>query len=292
MANLVKILIIGNGFGGIYTLRNLHKFFHGKKMERKVELALIGKKNYFLFTPLLHEVATGGINASNIVEPIRKVLGCCLDKFYMGQADMVNIKNKTVSVSGTSINYDYLVLATGSETNFYNIPGAEQHSFALKSIEDAIRIKNHCVAQMERASRMDDREERRRVLRFVVVGGGPTGVELAAELEELVKETFAIYYKKEIMKDVSITLIQKNKSLVPQFGEKMQKKSLEVLMRKGIEVRLGSSVLEIGHSKIVLDNNETIFTENVFWVAGIKPVVPEFDEDVEKSSDGRLIANN
>src|ERR1035437_7974939 len=100
-----KIAIIGNGFGGVYVLKNLHKFFHNDK---NVELILVGEKNYFLFTPLLHEVATGGINPANIIEPIRKVLGCCLNKFYLGKAKIINLKDKTVLVDGENISYDYL----------------------------------------------------------------------------------------------------------------------------------------------------------------------------------------
>ncbi|KKS23884.1 MAG: NADH dehydrogenase [Candidatus Nomurabacteria bacterium GW2011_GWC2_41_8] len=235
MSRPIKILIIGNGFGGVYALKNLHKFFHNDK---KIELALVGEKNYFLFTPLLHEVATGGINPGNIIEPIRKVLGCCLDKFYLGKAEIINFDSHTVQVENALISYDYLVLAPGAETNFYNIPGAEEYSFPLKSIADAIKIKNRCIMVMERASHVENRIKRKNMLRFVVVGGGPTGVELAAELEELIKETFSSYYPEEIMEDTSIVLIQKSPELVPAFGEKIRKKSLEILRKKGIEVML------------------------------------------------------
>ena len=100
MMKTLKIVIVGNGFGGIYTLKNLHKFFHNDK---RVELILVGEKNYFLFTPLLHEVATGGINPANIIEPIRKVLGCCLNKFYLGKAEIINLKEKNVLVDGINI---------------------------------------------------------------------------------------------------------------------------------------------------------------------------------------------
>lgn len=284
----IKILIIGNGFGGIYALKNLHKLFHNDK---RVELTLVGEKNYFLFTPLLHEVATGGINPSNIIEPIREVLGCCLDKFYLGKSGEINLKDRTVKVENTFISYDYLVLAPGAETNFYNIPGAEKYSFPLKSINDAIKIKNHCVMVMEHASQVIDREERKKILRFIVVGGGPTGVELVAELEEFLKETFSHYYAREIIEDISITLIQKIPELMPQFGPKIRAKSLEILRKKGVKVMLNTEVKEVADSHIVLGNGTILATKTVIWVAGIKPREIEFDDAVAKTPDSRMIVN-
>jgi NADH dehydrogenase len=288
MIKPLKIVIIGNGFGGIYTLKNLHKFFHNDK---NIKLVLVGEKNYFLFTPLLHEVATGGINPTNIIESIRKVLGCCLNEFYLGKVETINLKNQTVKIENNLIPYDYLVLAPGSKTNFYNILGAEKYSFPLKSIEDAIKIKNHCITQMERASHLADKTERKKMLKFVIVGGGPTGVELAAEMEELVKETFSRYYSKEIIEDVSITLIQGGKELVPQFGPKAREKSLQTLKKKSIEILLNTVVKEVGISYVVVNENTKIMTETIIWVAGIKPAEIKFSESVSQSPDGKLIVN-
>ena len=288
MIKPIKILIVGNGFGGIYVLKNLQKIFKGNK---NISLSLIGDKNYFLFTPLLHEVATGGINGANIIEPIRKVLGFCLNDFYVGKAETINLKDRTVEVGKNIVSYDYLVLAPGAETNFFNIPEAEKYSFTLKSIDDAIKIKNHCIRQMERASHIKESSERKKVLRFVIVGGGPTGVELAAEMEELVRETFSHYYRKEIVKDVSIVLLQKGDNLVPQFGTKIQKKSLHVLEKKGVEVMLNTGVKKVDTSYVVVENDQKIYTETVIWVAGIKPAKLKFTNGVEQSPDGKLIVN-
>ncbi len=288
MSQKTRIVIIGNGFGGVYTLRNFHKFFHRRK---DVHLTMIGEKNYFLFTPLLHEVATGSINPENIIEPIREVLGCCIDQFYLGKAEKVNIEDKTVSVGGCVAPYDFLVVASGAETNFYNIPGAKEYSLALKSIEDAIKIKNHIISQMERASYTKDSILRKKMLSFVIVGGGPTGVELATELYELIKNSFSHYYKKELIEDAFISLIQKDKELLPQFSPKVRGKSLEVLTKKGINVMLGTEVVEVGASHLSLGSGKRIETESIFWVAGIKPKEINFDQEVSKLKDGRLIVN-
>lgn len=288
MPQPIKILIVGNGFGGTYALKNLHKFFHKNS---KIELSLVGEKNYFLFTPLLHEVATGGINPENIIEPIRKVLGCCLHNFYLGKAEFINTRDRTVKVGNAALPYDYLILAPGAQTNFHNVPGAERYSFPLKSLSDATKIKNHIIAQIEDASHIEKCEERKKKLTFIIVGGGPTGVEFSAELYELIKDTFSHYYPKEEIEDVRIILVQKSKELVPQFGEKIREKSLEILRKKGVEIMLQKKVKEVGASYILLDDNTKIPAETVLWVAGIKPVELEFDKIIEKTPDGKMIVN-
>jgi NADH dehydrogenase len=292
MGRPIKILIIGNGFGGTYALKRLHKFFH---KDRNVELSIIGDKNYFLFTPLLHEVATGGINPENIIEPIRKVLGCCLKNFYLGTAELINTTDCTVSVGENIIPYDYLVLAPGAQTNFYNIPGAEKYSFPLKTIRDAIKIKNQTITMIEKASHSNDSFERKKMLRFVIVGGGPTGVELAAELQELIYENFSHYYSKDIIQDSSVVLIQRESQLMMQFGPKMRQKSLEILKKKGVDVMLNMSVTEVGDSYVTILSEKTggkkLETETVIWSAGIKPNILNFDIVPERSPDGRLIVN-
>jgi NADH:ubiquinone reductase (H+-translocating) len=288
MSNPVKILIIGNGFGGTYALKHLDKIY---KRSRNVEITLVGEKNYFLFTPLLHEVATGGINPENIVESIHKVLGRCLSNFYLGKAEFVDLEKKTVSVGEFRLPYDYLVLAPGAETNYYGIPGAEKYSMPLKTLECAIKIKNHVIKELERASHTKDENERKRKLTFVVAGGGPTGVELAAELVEFLKETFAHYYRDEVIKNISIVLIQKAPELMPQFGKKIRERSLKVLRKKGVDVRLNTGVTEVTHSHIVLDTGEILPTETVLWVAGIKPKEIKFSSEIEKTKDGRLVVN-
>ncbi|MFA6256739.1 MAG: NAD(P)/FAD-dependent oxidoreductase [Candidatus Paceibacterota bacterium] len=288
MEKPVRVVIVGNGFGGIYALKYLHKFAHNTK---NIELSLISEKNYFLFTPLLHEVATGGLNRSNIVEPIRKVLGCCLNKFYLGKAQFIDTVNQTVTTKDGAVLYDYLVLATGATTNFYGIPGAEQYSYTLKSIEDAINIKNRVISQIEHASQVADEDKKHKMLRFVVVGGGPTGVELVAELAELIQDTFSRYYRYGVLKYVSLVLIHRDKELLAQFGEKIRQKSLQVLRKKGVNVMLESSVTEVGVDFIGLADGQKLESETVIWVGGVRGNAPEFDQKTEATADGRLIVD-
>jgi NADH:ubiquinone reductase (H+-translocating) len=283
-----RILIIGNGFGGVYALKSLHNLFHN---DPNVHITLVGENNYFLFTPLLHEVATGGISPENIIEPLQKVLGCCLDTFHMGKATKINLAAHTVEVGEAVLAYDYLILAPGAETNFYGTPGAEQYSLPLKTLQHAIAIKNRAITQVEQASYVLDREVRRRMLTFVVVGGGPTGVELAAELAEFVKDTFAHYYSKEVIADISIIVVQKGSELLTQFDTKLRTQSFETLIKKGVAVMLGTAVSEVGADYIKVNDTQMIPTETVIWVAGVKPASLNFDTEVTQAPDGKLVTN-
>jgi NADH:ubiquinone reductase (H+-translocating) len=287
-AHPIKIVIVGNGFGGVYALKNLHKLFHDSP---DVHITLVGETNFFLFTPLLHEVATGSIHPENIVELIHKVIDCCLDDFHQGRVESVNLDEHTVTLGDKVLSYDYLVLAPGAETDFYNIPGAEEYTLPLKSLEDAIAIKNRLIDQIERASYISDRDERKKQLSYVIVGGGPTGVELAAEITEFVKDTFRSYYPKDVIEDISITLIQRAGELMPQFSPVIRAKSLTVLERKGVRVLLGRAVSKVTDSSIEIDGTETLPASIVIWVAGVKPANIKFNREVGKDHAGKLIVD-
>ncbi len=284
-----RIVILGAGFGGVYTFKRLHKFFH---RDPNAQLILVNNKNYFLFTPLLHEVATGGVSRENVVEPLRKVLGCCLAKFYLADVTKIELKNRRIITTKGDCLYDYLVIAMGAITNFYDTPGAEEHSFTLKSLEDAVRLKNHFIKKFEEASTIADEEKLNTLLRFVVVGGGPTGVELAAEMAELFYETFGRYYGHHVFyPKVKITLLQSHEELLPHFPKKLREKSLEVLRNKKVEVRLGAKVKYVSDVFVELASGERIPTETVVWVAGVKPRMVVLDQDIEKSAGGRIVVN-
>ncbi len=283
-----RIIIVGAGFGGIYTLKRLHELFHGNT---NIQITLVNEKNYFLFTPLLHEIATGGINPENVIEPIRKILGCCLHTLCFGKAHGVDLEKNRLATTIESLSYDYLVLAPGAETNFYDTPGAKDHSFSLKTLDDAIRFKNHCISLIEQASQIKDRSIRKNTLHFVVVGGGPTGVELVAEMQEFLKGTFSKYYPKDVIDDISITLIQKASELLPQFSKSLRTKSFEVLKRKGINVRLETKVSRVTQNNIEINGGSILNTSTVAWVAGVQPVKLAFTPSVEQNENGKLEVN-
>jgi NADH dehydrogenase len=353
----MKIVILGGGFGGVYTLKYLHKLFHTRGLTRistrinaDVKLILVNKKNYFLFTPLLHEFATGSVSLENLVEPIREIIRCCDYEFIHGEVKRIDLENKIVYVDspglkpdklpgykpdtsgnhpgnrsgnhqGDYISYDYLVIALGSKTNFYNIPGAEENSFTLKSLDDAIRLRNHFIHMFEKYANnlpgyqpdmspgykpdksgsypgsLFERnpgkisENSSAELTFVIVGGGATGVELAGEMSDYFYKTFSKFYPKEIISKVKIILIEKGNELIPQFSPKLRKIAFEVLRKKNIEIILGKGVKEVGKDFIKLDDETIIKTKTVIWTAGIEPNLPEIIGNVEKDNKGRLIVN-
>jgi len=280
----MKIVILGGGFGGIYTLKYLHKFFHNRK---EIKLVLVNKKNYFLFTPLLHEFATGNISLDNLVEPIREVIKCSNYEFIQGEVKKIDLERKKIYFDKKDIDYDYLVIALGSKTAFYNIPGAEENSFTLKSLDDALRLRNHFIHMFELASK-DDNEG---ILTFVIVGGGATRVELAGEMSDYIYKTFSKFYSEEIISKVKIILIEKGNELIPQFSPKLRKIAFEVLEKKNIEIILGKGVKEVGKNFVKLDDGDIIKTKTVIWVAGVEPNLPEIIGEVEKDIKGRLIVN-
>lgn len=290
-----RIVIVGNGFGGIYTLLNLHKYFPEKN---KLEIILIGDKNHFLFTPLLHEVATGGVHVSNVTEPVRKIFGCCITKFHLGKVDKVNTTEKYVEVSnekeklGFRLDYDFLVLAHGSKTNYYGITGADKYTFSLKTLNNAIDIKNHCIDMLERASEEHDEEKRKKMLHFIVVGGGATGVELVAEITEFARDTFAHYYSHKIMRDVKITLVHGADELLPQFNHKLRKKAEKVLRDRGVNILLNKKVSEVKSGEVIFSDGENLIGENIFWMAGVTPNDMIFDIEPTKIKDGRILTDH
>jgi len=290
----MKIVILGGGFGGVYTLKYLHRLFHKRGLTRittrinaDIKLVLVNKKNYFLFTPLLHEFATGGVSLENLVEPIREIIRCCDYEFIHGEVKRIDLEKKIIELNENKLDYNYLVIALGSKTNFYNIPGAEENSFTLKSLDDAIKLRNHFIHMFEIASKDQDEA----ILTFVIVGGGATGVELAGEMSDYFYKTFSKFYPKEIISKVKIILIERGNELIPQFSPKLRKIALEVLRKKNVEIILGKGVKEVGKDFIKLDDETIIKTKTVIWTAGVEPNLPEIVGNIEKDNKGRLIVN-
>ena len=284
----IRIVILGAGFGGVYTYKKLHELFHN---DEGIELILVNNTNYFLFTPLLHEVATGGISPDHIVEPLRKTLGCCMGAFYLGEVEKISTKTKSIETTAGSISYDYCVVALGSQTAFYGTKGSE-YTFTLKSLSDAVRLKNHCIRMFEEASKIHDEKILDAMLRFVIVGGGPTGVELAAEMHELFYDTFGKFYKEQdLLSHVQIIMVHKQDEILSQFSPSIRKQSMNVLRKKGIIIKTKCAVTQVGASHVVLDTGEHINTKTAVWVAGIEPRQVKCDMVLKKDEQKRMIVN-
>ena len=259
------IVIIGGGFGGVYAAKHILA-----QSQKNVEVILMSEHNYFLFTPMLHEVATGGISRDNIIQPIHGILNHGNFRFLKGKVNNVDTKKKVVIAKEFTQPYDALVLATGSSINFFGIPGAEEHSIPLRSLHDSYRIRNKVIEQIERAEETDDVKKRKQLLTFMVVGGGPTGVELAGELAEFVKTMLCSHYKRVRKEDIRIMLIHRGDHLLKQLPAYFGKKCAQRLEKLGIELCFGCAVEQVGKGYIVDQHKKKTPAATIFWTAGFK----------------------
>ena len=261
-----KIVILGAGFAGLFALKSIYR--HVKNW-RAIDILIIDKNNYFVFTPLLHEVATGGIDPSDIVFPIRDLIKNGTEHL---EAEVLNIDllKKSVVTNHGEISYDYLVVALGAVTNFFNVAGARDNSFTLKNIKDAIKLKNHLIHIFDEANNEKNLEHQKDILRIVIIGGGATGVELGAEIAEFLKEINKKYHN---IPDeaVEFYLIESGDKLLPIFHPNFAKKALKILEKKGFKVIFGDPCSQITRQGIVCVSSKEIKSRTIIWTSGVLP---------------------
>ena len=262
-----NIVILGGGFGGVYAAHHLLK-----KLNNKVNVTVINKRNYFTFTPLLHEVASGLQNRQNVIESIRSLLHHKNFRFVEGEIKRVDYKKKIVEANNCKVKYDYLIIAIGSKTNYYNIQGAEKNALVLKTINDASYLRCRTIQHMEMASKYKDT----RYLRYVICGAGPTGIETAAELQEFIHENLLKNYPTLGADEFEIIVVQKGDKIVPLLSDKLRKKVMKRLKKKGIKVKLNSRVTKVTENGVEINKKEFLKSKFVLWTAGVTPnVIPK-----------------
>ncbi|MFZ5424975.1 MAG: NAD(P)/FAD-dependent oxidoreductase [Patescibacteria group bacterium] len=286
MSKHKRIVILGGGFGGVYTFKNLVPL-----VKNVADITLINDTNFFLFTPMLHEVATGGLGTHHITQPLRTITSNEKAKLIIGKVTKINLSERKVFVDSQVIEYDYLVLALGANSNFFGIEGAESHCFPLKTLEDAAKLKNHFIDMFDTACTVNSAEVRKRLLSFVVVGGGATGVELAAEMSEFFYDTLCDLYPEIDKKEVHITLLDNGNRLLAQFPESMSNQAAKVLFEKNIEVKLNAQVVSVDKNKVTLKDGLVMPTATVVWTAGVKPYLPTFEENYPVCTKDRIHVN-
>jgi NADH dehydrogenase len=283
-----KIVILGGGFGGLYTYKSLYKQFSSND----IDVTIVNRTNYFLFTPLLHEVATGSVAHHQVVESIRQVIYRSGAKLHVADVVAIDCESQIVKTSIAEIPYDILVVAMGATTNFFNAPGAQENSLVLKDLRDAIKLRTTFIEAFEKASEMKDEAARRAELSFAVVGGGATGVELASEAADLFMDTFATYYKGIIdFKDVSLHLVNLGPDVLSVFDPILRVKALDRLRRSGVNVMLNTAVKEVRKEGLVLGDGTILQASHVVWTAGVKPNPPMFTNPMPVDKGGRVIVN-
>lgn len=257
------VVIIGAGFGGIRATRALAK--------SDLRITLIDKHNYHLFQPLLYQVSTAGLSVDDIAYPVRAMLRNQENvDFRMANVTNVNFDEKRISTDTGDIDYDYLLLATGGMTNYFGMESVAANAFAMKTLDEAVTIRNHVLKMFELASHENDPDKRRALLTFVVVGGGPTGVESAGALSELIYYVLAKEYHNLNFKEVRIVLIEASDGLLPAMPNDLQDATIETLIRKHVEVRLCVQVTDFNGKQLFLKGGEIVPTHTVIWAAGVR----------------------
>ena len=279
------VLIIGGGFGGTYTARYLKPLIE----QDKVEVTIINRTNYFLFTPLLHEVATGALSPTSVVEPIREIFRHNNVHFIQDEVISIDPAQKEVSTANRTIGYDYLVLSSGAETNYYGTLGAKENTLTLKDLHDAQVLRKKIIDACEKGAHIADDAERKKVLSCVIVGGGATGVELSAEVIEFMQATLCSYYRACHMKkaDMQITIVAASADLLPQFPAELREIAKMELVRKGVRVMTSETVVEVKPGKILFADKSFIEADTIIWVAEVKPSTIDIAGS-EKEKSGRI----
>jgi NADH:quinone reductase (non-electrogenic) len=260
---LPTVVIVGAGFGGLRAARALRT--------TPVQVVLLDRNNYHLFQPLLYQVATAGLEPEQIAKPVRAILrGQRNFDFRMMEVSGVDFAQRRLETSAGPLAYDFLVLAPGGETNFFGLEAMERHGFGLKDIPDAVAIRNHVLTCFEHAMLEPDPERRRAQLTFIVVGGGPTGVEMAGALSELIRLVLVKDYPRLNIKDVRILLLEANDRLLAAMPERLREAAGRTLWRKWIEVRFNASVADFDGERVRLKSGEVIPGHTVVWAAGVR----------------------
>lgn len=257
------MVIIGAGFAGLWAARNLS--------HSQTDVLVLDRNNYHTFFPLLYQVAAGELEADDIVYPVRSILrGQQNIRFLMNEVTKVDLAAKQVRTADHVFPYDYLILAIGSTTHFFGVTGAAQYSFQLKTLEQAIALRNHILFRFERALCEPDSERRQQMLTFAIVGGGPTGVEFAGALAELIRGPMAKNYQALEPQEIHILLLEAKDRLLASFPEKLGTYAAKRLTEMGVEVRLKATVSEITADHVRLKDETTIPLETVVWTSGVR----------------------
>jgi NADH dehydrogenase len=264
-----RILILGGGFAGLTVAMELEKKL---VLNPDIEITVVNRENFFLFTPMLHEVATSDLDVTTIVNPARKMLRRA--RFLSGEVEQINIEHRTVTVSHGfdhhyhTLAFDYLVLGLGSVTNLYGIPGLREYALTMKTLGDAMRLRNHLIANLEEAA--SDCCKVKPLLTFVVGGGGFAGVETVAGINDFVRETLRSY--PNLTEDMlRIVLVHAAPVILPELGKKLGAYAQRELAGRKVEIRLNTKVEGFTGRAVRLSDGTTIETNTLVWTSGTSP---------------------
>jgi NADH dehydrogenase len=275
------VVIVGGGFGGITAAEQLTK--------ANVRLTIIDRSNHHLFQPLLYQVATAALSPGDIAIPIRAVLGKRPNmKILMGEVTSVDKNEQSLRLAdGRSINFDKLILAPGAQYNYFGNDDWEEHAPGLKSISDALQIRERILCSLEEAEQLDDRKLRKPYLTYVIIGGGPTGVEMAGAIAEIAKRNMMRDYSNFNKNETRIFLIEAGPKILNGYPESLSQKARKALENMGVNVLLNTPVTDIGEAKVTF-KEDSIETPNIIWAAGVaaSPLLSSLETEQDKT--GRI----
>lgn len=286
MAEHIKhIVIVGAGFGGVKAASQL--------AAENVKITIIDKESFHLFQPLLYQIATAELAGQEICYPIRAFFrkNANVD-FLNATVTGFDAEKKLVKTSEGDVAYDVLLLAAGATTNFFGMENVERLAYPMKTLQEALSLRDRILTMFERAERCEDAEERKRMLTFVIVGGGPTGVELAGALSELVNKVMIDDYRRINFREVEIVLVEAMGSLLPMMPEPLRDETAQVLrQRLSVDVRFNAQVMDYDGKVLRFKDGSEIPTETVIWAAGVKavPVIATLGAETDRS--GRVLVD-
>ena len=286
-----RVLILGAGAAGISAALELKK---ASADTPGLEVTVVDQRDYHHPLPFMWQVVSGSVEPSYISFPLRALLrqrdAEMPVKFRQNRVHGIDVEKKLVRTDDGELEWDYLVVALGSTTNFFGMPDIEENSLSLKSVKDAVDIHNHILDNYQTASREESEQRRRELLTFVVVGGGPTGIELAAAIQDFVRKALVQDYP-SLMSQTRVLLVEAQGALLSGMKARMSELAVSRLRSRGIEVFLKTRITKVLSAGVQTADGQTIATSTVIWVAGVKPVAAVGTLPLNKAKDGRIVVN-
>ena len=284
-----KVLILGSGFGGTYALRHLVRSLNRNE---NVETTMVSDENFFLFTPLLHEGAFGGVETRHLAYPIRRIHWRDRFKFIQANVEHIDLSRQRVITSLDTIDFDYLVLSLGSVADMSGLDYRGRNVFTLKTLGDSTRIRNHIIGTFERTSVEKDIERQKQQLTFVVSGAGYVGVQVATGLSDFVYKSLLKYYRTISQDSIKIILVDAESKIITNLPTKLSAYAMKQLRHMKIEVRLESRVTRVWEDHVEINGMEIVPSATLIWVAGVVANPRVAGLEIAKDSIGRVLVND
>ncbi|HWR66598.1 MAG TPA: NAD(P)/FAD-dependent oxidoreductase [Bellilinea sp.] len=261
--NIPHVVIVGGGFGGLRAAKRLAK--------APIRITLLDRNNYHLFQPLLYQVATAGVSPTDVAYPLRSIFRRQKNlEFRLAEVTDINLDRRQLSTTNGSLDYDQVILAVGGETNYFGMESLATNGFGLKGLDDASRIRDHILHLFEQAALVNDPQERQALLTIVVAGGGPTGVEMAGAISELIRLVLARDFPTQDFSQARVVLLEATDRLLAMLPEKLGVATVIALQKKKVEVRFGATVESYEGQVVRLRGGDSIATHTLIWAAGIR----------------------